>query len=77
MTRDVVAPATVLPDPWQVPTVSVEEAGRLVYGIARAGAYAAVKRGDMPVLRIGRRQRVATSWLYERLALPMPARPTR
>ncbi len=35
-------------------TVTVEEAARLL-GIGRTSAYLAVRRGDLPVLRIGRR----------------------
>ena len=35
-------------------TVSVERAGQIV-GISRTAAYAAVARGDLPSLRIGRR----------------------
>ena len=33
---------------------SVEEAGNLL-GIGRSGAYEAVRRGDIPTIRIGRR----------------------
>jgi excisionase family DNA binding protein len=35
-------------------TVTVEKAGQIV-GISRTAAYAAVARGDLPSLRIGRR----------------------
>jgi excisionase family DNA binding protein len=35
-------------------TITVEEAARLL-GIGRTSAYLAVRRGDLPVLRIGRR----------------------
>jgi excisionase family DNA binding protein len=35
-------------------TVSVEEAGRFL-GIGRSAAYEAVRRGEIPHLRIGRR----------------------
>jgi excisionase family DNA binding protein len=34
--------------------VTVEEAGRLL-GIGRSASYLAVKRGDIPVIRLGRR----------------------
>jgi excisionase family DNA binding protein len=34
------------------PTISVEEAGRLL-GIGRSAAYEAARRGDIPVLRFG------------------------
>jgi excisionase family DNA binding protein len=35
-------------------TITVEEAARLL-GIGRTSAYLAVRRGDLPVVRIGRR----------------------
>ena len=35
-------------------TISVEEAGRLL-GISRGAAYEAARRGELPVLRFGRR----------------------
>lgn len=38
-------------------TISVEEAGRLL-GIGRSAAYEAIRRGEIPHLRIGRRYRV-------------------
>lgn len=38
-------------------TISVEEAGQLL-GIGRSAAYEAVRRGEIPVLPIGRRYRV-------------------
>ena len=69
-------PATTLPDPWSTPTLSVPDAGRLVFGIGRGGAYAAARAGTLPVVSNGRRVRVPTSWVYEALGLPIPARPT-
>ena len=41
---------------------TVEEAGKLL-SLGRSGAYEAARRGDIPVLRIGRR------WLVPRIAL--------
>jgi excisionase family DNA binding protein len=38
-------------------TVSVEEAARAI-GISRNGAYEAANRGELPVIRLGRRLRV-------------------
>ena len=35
-------------------TMTVEEAGRLL-GLGRNGAYEAAARGDIPIIRIGRR----------------------
>lgn len=41
-------------------TLSVPEAGRLIYGIGRDAAYAAANRGEIPVLTVGRTKRVPT-----------------
>lgn len=47
-------------------TISVPEAGRIV-GLSRNGSYAAAARGDLPVIRIGRKLRVPTHRLYAML----------
>jgi hypothetical protein len=39
-------------------TLSVPEAGRRYFGIGKNASYAAAARGDMPVIKIGRRRRV-------------------
>jgi Helix-turn-helix domain len=39
-------------------TLSVPEAGRRYFNLGRNGAYDAVKRGEIPVIKIGRRLRV-------------------
>ncbi len=39
-------------------TISVPEAGRIYLGIGRDSSYEAVKRGDIPVIRIGKLLRV-------------------
>lgn len=39
-------------------TLSVPEAGREYFGLARAASYEAAKRGDIPTVRIGRIKRV-------------------
>jgi excisionase family DNA binding protein len=44
------------------PTISVPDAGRIL-GLARNGAYEAVKRGDIPVVRFGNKIRVPTAKL--------------
>ena len=43
-------------------TVSVEEAGRLI-GIGRSSVYEAIRRGELPSLKIGRRILVPRSAL--------------
>lgn len=55
-------------------TVSVEEAGRML-GIGRQSAYAAVRRGDIPVIRIGRRVLVPVARLNELLGLEKEVTP--
>jgi excisionase family DNA binding protein len=51
--------------------MSVPEAGKLL-GIGRDASYGATRRGEIPVIRIGRRQRVPTSWLLKQLGLDAP-----
>ena len=54
------------------PTISVEEAGRLL-GMSRRSAYRAVERGELPVLRFGRRLLVPTAKVLVMLGLhPRP-----
>ena len=50
--------------------VTVVEAGRLL-GLGRASAYRAVRRGDLPVKRIGRRLVVLRTAVEERLRGPV------
>jgi hypothetical protein len=51
------------------PTASVEEAGRLCYGLSRNTSYAAAAKGDIPTIRIGRLLKVPTSALRAKLGL--------
>ena len=55
-------------------TMSVPEAGKLYFGLGRDGAYEAAKRGDIPVIRIGRRLRVSVPALEKMLEDAMPQR---
>jgi len=55
-----------LPDPRTRPTITVVEAGRLL-GLAKASAYEAVHRGELPALRVGRRLLVPTAALLRML----------
>ena len=50
------------PDPETKPTMTVEEAGEWL-GISRSSAFAAVKRGEIPVIRFGKRIVVPTAAL--------------
>lgn len=57
-----------LPDPAAQPTISVEVAGSIL-GLSRDGAYQAVRRGDIPSLRFGRKIVVPTARLLAMLGL--------
>jgi excisionase family DNA binding protein len=57
---------SMLPDPTVEPTLSVERTAELL-GVSRGLAYQAVHRGQLPVLRIGRRLRVPTAPLLRLL----------
>ncbi|MCZ7525754.1 MAG: helix-turn-helix domain-containing protein [Acidimicrobiia bacterium] len=57
-----------IPEPSVAPVLPVEEAGRYL-GLGRSAAYAAVARGEIPALRIGRRVVVPTAALRRLLAL--------
>ena len=46
-------------------TISVQEAGERYFGISGPTAYAAVKRGEIPVIRIGRLLRVPVAAMEE------------
>lgn len=39
-------------------TLTVPEAGKIYFGLSRNAAYEAARRGQLPVIRIGRRVRV-------------------
>jgi excisionase family DNA binding protein len=55
-------------------TVTVEEAARAL-GISRNGAYAAVKRGEIHTIRVGRKYFVPIAWLEEKLGVAVEALP--
>jgi Helix-turn-helix domain len=50
------------------PSVSVELAGRAL-GIRRSSAYAAIRSGELPHIKIGRRIAVPTAWLRAQLQM--------
>lgn len=58
----------LVPDPSTTPTISVDEAAVLL-GVGRRLAYQAVEVGEIEVVRIGRRIRVLTRPLLERLQI--------
>lgn len=56
-------------------TISVPEAGKLYFELGRDGSYEAAKRGEIPVIRLGRRLRVPVAALERMLdeAMPRPS----
>jgi len=48
-------------------TIAVPEAGRLYFGLSRNGSYDAARRGELPVIRIGRKLRVPVAALERML----------
>jgi len=48
-------------------TLSVPEAGRQYFGLSRNGSYEAARRGDLPVLRVGRLLKVPVRALEVRI----------
>jgi excisionase family DNA binding protein len=54
------------------PTITVEEAGRLL-GISRTSAYQAARKGEIPVIRVGRRFVVPRAKLEALLGLEQSA----
>ena len=49
-------------------TLTVEQAGRLYFDLCRASSYAAVKRGEIPVIKVGNLLRVPVAAM-ERMML--------
>jgi hypothetical protein len=49
-------------------TIGVEDAGRIYYGLSRNGSYDAAKRGEIPVIKVGRLLRVPVVAMERRLA---------
>ena len=72
--RAVRAPTTV-PDPVTTPLLKVSTAHEynLIPGMGRTARYEAVKRGDLPSVRVGRRLYIPTAALLARLGLTAPA----
>jgi hypothetical protein len=47
-----------IPQDSEPKTLSVPEAGRIYFGLSRNGSYEAARRGEIPVIRIGKKLRV-------------------
>lgn len=55
-----------LPTPEEQPTLTVDEA-RPFYGLSRGAMFAAVKRGEIPSIRVGRRILLPTAAVRRQL----------
>jgi hypothetical protein len=51
----------------EILTISVPEAGKRYFGLSRNGAYDAARRGEIPVIRIGRLLRVPVRAMERKL----------
>jgi hypothetical protein len=49
-------------------TISIEEAGRIYYGLSRNASYDAAGRGEIPYIQVGRLKRVPVAAMEKRLA---------
>jgi excisionase family DNA binding protein len=56
-------------------TLTVEEAGRVYFGLCKASAYRAVDSGQIPVIKIGRLLRVPIAALERMMEEPPPLPP--
>ena len=61
-----------VPDPTEQPTMDVEAVGEAL-GVSRSTAYEAVRSGEIPSIRIGRRIVVPTAAVRRLLQLDGPA----
>jgi excisionase family DNA binding protein len=48
-------------------TISVPEAGEIYYGLSRNGSYDAVRRGEIPAIRVGRKLRVPVAAMEKKI----------
>jgi hypothetical protein len=55
-------------------TLSVPEAGQTYFGLGRGASYEAARRGELPVIRIGRLLRVPVVAMERMLADAAPVR---
>ncbi len=63
-----------LPDPRQQPTITVKQAAALL-GISERSAYEAAHRGEIPIIRFGRRMTVPTILVLRMIGLDESDRP--
>ena len=60
------------PDPEDQATVTVDDAARII-GISRGSMYRAIDRGEIPIVRVGKRVLIPTATLRRMLHLDDPA----
>ena len=48
-------------------TMSVPEAGKVYYDLSKNASYEAARRGDIPIIRVGRLLRVPVALMEQRL----------
>jgi hypothetical protein len=48
-------------------TMTVPEAGRIYYDLAKNASYAAAKRGDIPTIKVGGKLRVPVAKMEEKV----------
>jgi excisionase family DNA binding protein len=64
----VTSAARALPDPAAEPTINADRAAAIL-GISERAVYAAVARGEMPAIRVGRCVRIPTARFLARYGL--------
>jgi hypothetical protein len=62
-------PSITIKDALEMVTLSVPDAGRLFFGLARNSAYAAARAGDIPTIKIGGILRVPVAPLAKMVGL--------
>lgn len=67
--------SVTIPNPYVRPTMTVEETARAL-SIGRTAAYEAVRRGELPTIRVGRRLLVPTARLRRLLGFDEEETPT-
>ncbi|MGW5438595.1 excisionase family DNA-binding protein [Nocardia asteroides] len=50
------------------PTLSVDET-KTALGVGRTAVYGGIQRGEIPVIRVGRRMRVPSTWVRAQLGM--------
>lgn len=58
-----------LPNPLDTPTVSIPEGGWIKARLGRSASYDMAARGELPLIKVGRRYRVLTAPLLAELGL--------